>query len=113
MRYVELRRHPDNEGDSLTEKGARVAERIGETSLHPPYTLFASTGAVRADQTVKILRHAAGQDVLPIVAVPVHNGPMPIGMQIIAPPWQEALALRAAAQLERDGITRGPELWAC
>jgi hypothetical protein len=38
--------------------------------LHPPYALFASTGAARADQTVQILRHAAGQDELPILAVP-------------------------------------------
>jgi phosphohistidine phosphatase SixA len=70
MRYVELRRHPDNEGDSLTREGVAAAERIGESGLHPPYALFASTGAARADQTVKILRHAAGQDVLPILAVP-------------------------------------------
>jgi phosphohistidine phosphatase SixA len=70
MRYVEIRRHPDNDGDTLTPEGVAAAERIGQTGLHPPYTLFASTGATRADQTVQILRHAAGQDELPILAVP-------------------------------------------
>jgi len=41
---------------------------------------------------------------LPIVTVPVRNGAMPIGVQLIAPPWREDLALRAAACLERAGI---------
>jgi phosphohistidine phosphatase SixA len=70
MRYVELRRHPDNDGDTLTQDGMTAAERIGQTGLRPPYALFASSGASRADQTVEILRHAAGQDELPIRAVP-------------------------------------------
>jgi AtzE family amidohydrolase len=43
---------------------------------------------------------------LPIVAVPVQNRAMPIGVQLIAPPWREDLALRAAAQLEHAGVTR-------
>lgn len=42
---------------------------------------------------------------VPVVAFPVHGlGAMPIGVQIIAPPWREDLALRAAAHLERAGI---------
>jgi AtzE family amidohydrolase len=44
---------------------------------------------------------------LPIVTVPVWNGKMPMGVQIIAPPWQEGLALRAAAQIERAGVAYG------
>jgi AtzE family amidohydrolase len=43
---------------------------------------------------------------LPVVAVPVRNRAMPIGVQIIAPPWREELALAAAARLERAGIAR-------
>jgi AtzE family amidohydrolase len=46
---------------------------------------------------------------VPIVAVPVRNGSMPIGVQVVAPPWHEALALRAAAHLERAGVARGPD----
>lgn len=45
---------------------------------------------------------------LPIVAAPVRNGRMPIAVQLIAAPWREDIALRAAAQLERAGVARGP-----
>jgi AtzE family amidohydrolase len=41
---------------------------------------------------------------LPIVAVPVANGAMPIAVQVIAPPWREDLALRSAATLEQVGV---------
>ena len=44
---------------------------------------------------------------LPVVAVPVRNGTLPIAVQVIAPPWREDLALRAAALLERAGVARG------
>jgi AtzE family amidohydrolase len=46
---------------------------------------------------------------LPVVGVPVHKvGRLPIGVQIIAPPWQEQLALRVAAHLERIGVASAP-----
>src|SRR5437762_13907863 len=66
MRYVELRRHTDNDGDRLTPQGVADAEAIGRDRLHPPYTAFVSTGAARATQMLEILRHAAGQDDVPI-----------------------------------------------
>ena len=66
MRYVELRRHTDNEGDRLTPQGAADAEKIGRDLLHPPYAAFVSTGAARATQMLEILRHAVGQDDTPI-----------------------------------------------
>jgi AtzE family amidohydrolase len=46
---------------------------------------------------------------LPVVTVPV-DAPagLPIGVQIIAPAWREDLALRVAAQLERDGVVLSP-----
>ena len=62
MRYVELRRHTDNDGDRLTERGVSDAEAIGQTGLHPPYALFVSTGADRATEMLNILRRAAGQE---------------------------------------------------
>ncbi|MBC2666111.1 AtzE family amidohydrolase [Novosphingobium flavum] len=46
---------------------------------------------------------------LPVVTVPVRNGPMPIGVQLVAPPWREDIAFSAAALLERAGIVTGPE----
>jgi broad specificity phosphatase PhoE len=68
MRYVELRRHTDNDGDRLTAQGITDAERIGRDGLHQPYTMFVSTGAQRATQMATILRHAAGQDDVQITA---------------------------------------------
>lgn len=42
---------------------------------------------------------------LPIVTVPVFNaGELPIGVQLIAPPWREDLTLRTAAFLEQADI---------
>jgi phosphohistidine phosphatase SixA len=70
MRYVELRRHTDNDGDRLTPQGVAEAERIGRDRLHPPYAAFVSTGAARATQMLEILRHAAGQDGTPITPAP-------------------------------------------
>jgi len=69
MRYVELRRHTDNEGDELTDEGVAAAEEIGRDRLRPPYAAFISTGARRATQMLAILRHAAGQDDVPISEV--------------------------------------------
>jgi len=66
MRYVELRRHTDNDGDRLTVHGAADAEAIGRDRLQPPYAVFVSTGAARATQMLEILRHAARQDDTPI-----------------------------------------------
>jgi aspartyl-tRNA(Asn)/glutamyl-tRNA(Gln) amidotransferase subunit A len=41
---------------------------------------------------------------LPVVAVPVAQDGMPVGVQVIAAPWREDLALRVARALERDGV---------
>jgi aspartyl-tRNA(Asn)/glutamyl-tRNA(Gln) amidotransferase subunit A len=41
---------------------------------------------------------------LPVVAAPVPLTPMPIGVQIIAAPWREDLALRVAHELEQKGV---------
>jgi aspartyl-tRNA(Asn)/glutamyl-tRNA(Gln) amidotransferase subunit A len=45
---------------------------------------------------------------LPVVAVPVPLAPLPIGVQIIAAPWREDVALRIAYALERMGIAAAP-----
>jgi AtzE family amidohydrolase len=45
---------------------------------------------------------------LPVVAVPVPLKPMPIGVQIIAAPWREDIALRVAYALERSGAVSAP-----
>jgi aspartyl-tRNA(Asn)/glutamyl-tRNA(Gln) amidotransferase subunit A len=43
-----------------------------------------------------------------VVAVPVPLEPMPIGVQIIAAPWREDIALRVAYALERSGVASAP-----
>ncbi|BAC46306.1 glutamyl-tRNA(Gln) amidotransferase [Bradyrhizobium diazoefficiens USDA 110] len=45
---------------------------------------------------------------LPVVAVPVPLEPLPIGVQIIAAPWREDIALRVAHTLERMGVVAAP-----
>jgi 1-carboxybiuret hydrolase len=46
---------------------------------------------------------------LPVVAVPVPLEPMPIGVQVIAAPWREDIALRVAYALERMGVVSAPQ----
>ncbi len=45
---------------------------------------------------------------LPVVAVPVPLDPLPIGVQIIAKPWREDVALRIAHRLEQMGVAATP-----
>jgi 1-carboxybiuret hydrolase len=45
---------------------------------------------------------------LPVVAVPVPLEPMPIGVQMIAAPWREDIALRVAHALEKMGVAAAP-----
>ncbi len=50
---------------------------------------------------------------LPVVAVPVAGPGLPLGVQVIAAPWREDVALRVAFALERSGVcaARQPEGW--
>jgi broad specificity phosphatase PhoE len=50
-REIELRRHTDNDGDSLTPEGVRAALEIG-ARLSGGYDVAVSTGAQRATQTL-------------------------------------------------------------
>ena len=47
---------------------------------------------------------------LPVVAAPLwtQGEGLPIGVQIIAPPWREDLCLRVARALEREGVATAP-----
>jgi AtzE family amidohydrolase len=42
---------------------------------------------------------------LPVAAVPVVRPGMPVGVQVIAAPWREDVALRVALDLERRGVS--------
>jgi 1-carboxybiuret hydrolase len=46
---------------------------------------------------------------LPVVAVPVPFAPLPIGVQVIAAPWREDVALRIAFALERADVAAAPK----
>jgi len=45
---------------------------------------------------------------LPVVAVPVPLAPLPIGVQVIAAPWREDVALAVADALEQAGVVSAP-----
>jgi AtzE family amidohydrolase len=47
---------------------------------------------------------------LPVVAVPVPLKPLPIGVQIIAAPWREDVALRVSYALEQTGSVTAPKM---
>ena len=61
-RFVELRRHTDNDGDVLSDDGVAAALRLG-AALAGGYRVAVSTGAQRATQTVGCLLAALGQAV--------------------------------------------------
>jgi hypothetical protein len=61
-RFVELRRHTDNDGDALSDDGVAAALRLG-AGLAGGYRVAVSTGAQRATQTVGCLLAALGQRV--------------------------------------------------
>jgi hypothetical protein len=61
-RFVELRRHTDNDGDVLTGEGVAAALRIG-AGLAGGYRLAVSSGAQRATQALACLLAALAQPV--------------------------------------------------
>ncbi len=40
---------------------------------------------------------------LPVASVPVFDGGLPVGVQLIAAPWREVLCLRAAYAVQKAG----------
>jgi broad specificity phosphatase PhoE len=61
-RFVELRRHTDNDGDVLSEEGVAAALRVG-AGLGGGYRLGVSSGAQRATQTLACFLAGLGQRV--------------------------------------------------
>jgi broad specificity phosphatase PhoE len=59
-RFVEMRRHTDNDRDVLTPQGVAAALRLGD-ALAGGYRVAVSTGAQRATQTVGCLLAALGE----------------------------------------------------
>jgi len=69
--------------------------------------------AVPARPNIGLLAQPLSFVGVPIVSVPIMGERLPIGVQLIAPPWAEARALQAAAHLERLGIAGAPEDLPC
>lgn len=61
-KYIELRRHTDDDGDILSADGVRAALDIGG-KLEGNYQVFVSSGAQRATQTLACFLAALGQKV--------------------------------------------------
>lgn len=61
-KYLELRRHTDDDGDALSADGVRQALEIG-AELGGSYEVLVSTGAQRATQTLACFVAALGQKV--------------------------------------------------
>lgn len=62
-RMLEIRRHTDNDGDTLNRQGVADAVRIGRDELEGPYAVAISSGAQRATQTVACMLAGSGQQV--------------------------------------------------
>ena len=71
-------------------------------------TIMVDGAEVSARPNIGLLTQPLSFIGLPIVTVPIHNGPMPIGVQIIAAPWREDVALAVAHRLEQAGIASAP-----
>jgi broad specificity phosphatase PhoE len=61
-KYVELRRHTDDDDDALSDEGVRAALEIG-AGLEGDYEVLVSSGAQRATQTLACFLAASGQKV--------------------------------------------------
>jgi len=79
-----------------------VAQKLGQVN----FTLDGLELPVRAN--IGIHTQPISFIGLPVVAVPVPLEPMPIGVQLIAAPWREDIALRVAYALERMGVAAAP-----
>ena len=106
LEAIKAVKHPAGGGDapavSLVAKGYLTADAPGQT-----FTLDGVEMAVRPN--IGIYTQPISFIGLPVVAVPVRlDAGLPLGVQVIAAPWREDLALRVARQLERDGICTAP-----
>jgi AtzE family amidohydrolase len=110
LRAQRLRRAAYDEAKALfTEHNLLIAPatpipapHLGETEL----PINGRTGPLRPN--IGVLTQPISAIGLPVVAVPVRTGELPIGVQLIAPPWREDLALAAAARLEAAGLASAP-----
>jgi aspartyl-tRNA(Asn)/glutamyl-tRNA(Gln) amidotransferase subunit A len=80
-----------------------TAPRIGQQ------TMMLDGGEIPLRPNIGIYTQPISFIGLPVVAVPVPLAPMPIGVQVIAAPWREDVALRIAQALERAWVAVAPK----
>ena len=79
------------------------APKIGE----PTFVLDGQTLPIRSN--IGIFTQPISFIGLPVAAVPVWiDDGLPLGVQVIAAPWREDLALRVARALEKSGVAQAP-----
>jgi Asp-tRNA(Asn)/Glu-tRNA(Gln) amidotransferase A subunit family amidase len=79
-----------------------VAPKLGEQNL------MLDGAAVPLRANIGIYTQPISFIGLPVVSVPVPLSPLPIGVQIIAAPWREDIALRIAQHLADSGVASAP-----
>jgi AtzE family amidohydrolase len=84
-----------------------AAVRLGQPTIH------VNGADVPTRANIGLLTQPLSFVGLPIVTVPIANGAMPIGVQIIAAPWREDVALAAALRIERAGLASAPVAEPC
>lgn len=92
-RYIELRRHTDNDGDSLTEDGVAAAVTLG-TSLSGGYQVIVSSGAQRATQTAACVIAGLGE------AIPAGVVVEPALRSTMEERWRSAYRAAGAGDIE-------------
>lgn len=92
-RYVELRRHTDNDGDMLTAEGVEAALALGEL-LRGGYQVVVSSGAQRATQTAACVIAGLGERIPDGVVVE------PGLRSIMEDQWRAAYRVAGAGDLQ-------------
>ncbi len=100
----------------LRDEAARLFERVDlllapatpvAAVPHGDATILLGGRQVSARANLGLLTQPISFIGLPVVSVPAQapEDPLPIGVQLIARPWAEGVALRVARRLERDGVS--------
>jgi Asp-tRNA(Asn)/Glu-tRNA(Gln) amidotransferase A subunit family amidase len=98
----------------LTELFREVDVILAPVTPYPAFPIgqaFVDLGAVKlpAAGHLGVFTQPLSFAGLPVVAAPIAEpGPLPLGVQIIAAPWREDLALRVAAAAEALGVLAPP-----
>jgi 1-carboxybiuret hydrolase len=107
-----VRRHAAREAAALFERFDVLIAPATPVAAPVLGTEWLDLGGQRlpARASLGLLTQPVSSIGLPVVCVPVWGAHphLPIGVQLIAAPWREDLALRAAAALEALGIARAP-----